>query len=103
MIEPADQRIKRLADPKLIKRLSKANIWFDQLTQKNTSMQQIAEQENVSRSYVSRIIRLAFLSPNIVKAIMTGKAPETLTADKLIHHIPLPIDWNEQRELLGLN
>lgn len=66
-------------------------------------MQQMAEAENVTRSYVYRFIRLAFLSPDIVKAIMTGKAPETLTADKLIRHITLPIDWKEQRELLGFD
>ena len=103
MIEPAQHRIKRIADPKLLKLLSKANIWFDRLTKNNSSMQQIAEAEDVSRSYVSRVIRLAFLSPTIVKAIMTGKAPEMLTADKLIHHIPLPIDWQEQHKLLGFD
>lgn len=103
MIEPADYRIKRSADPKVLKLLSKANIWFDRLTQKNISMQKITENENVSRSYVSRIIRLAFLSPDIVKAIVTGKAPETLTVDKLIRVIPLPIGWQEQRKLLGLD
>ena len=103
IIEPAEHRIKRSADPKLLKLLSKANIWFDQLTQKNSSMQQISKDENVSRSYVSRIIRLAFLSPNVAKAIISGKAPETLTADKLIHHIPLPIDWQEQHKLLGFD
>ena len=102
MIEPAEHRIKRSADPKLVKLLSKANIWFDRLTKNNSSMLQIAQDENVSRSYVSRIIRLAFLSPDIVKAIMKGKAPEMLTADKLIRHMPLPIDWQEQRKLLGL-
>ena len=67
MVEPAEHRIKRIADPKLLKLLSKAHIWFDRLTQNNVLMQQIAEQEHVSRSYVSRVIRLAFLSPDIVK------------------------------------
>ena len=103
MVEPAEHRIKRIADPKLLKLLSKAHIWFDRLTQNNVLMQQIAEQEHVSRSYVSRVIRLAFLSPDIVKAIITGKAPEMLTADKLIRHIPLPIDWQAQHKLLGFD
>lgn len=103
MIELAEHRIKRSEDPKLLKLLSKANIWFDRLTKKNISMQQIAEEESVSRSYVSRIIRLAFLSPEIVKAIMTGKSPVMLTADKLVRNIPLPIDWDEQRKLLGFD
>ena len=103
MIEPAEHRIKRSVDPKLLKLLSKANIWFDRLTKKNVSMQQIAEEECVSRSYVSRIIRLAFLSPDIVKAIMTGKAPETLTVDKIVKQVPLPIDWKDQRKLVGFD
>ncbi|MEZ0209039.1 MAG: recombinase family protein [Candidatus Paceibacterota bacterium] len=103
IVEPAEHRIKRSADPKMLKLLSKANIWFDRLTKKNISMQQIADQENVTRSYVSRIIRLAFLSPDIVKAIMSGKAPEMLTVDKLVKNIPLPIDWKDQHQLLGFD
>ena len=101
IIEPPENRIKRSVDPKLLKLLSKANIWFDRLTKIDNSMQQIVEEEQVSRSYVSRIIRLAFLALDIVKAIIYCKAQDTLTANKLIKHMPLPIDWNEQRKLLG--
>jgi len=42
-----------------------------------------------------------FLSPRIQKAIMTGAQPVDLTAKKLAHIGPLPIDWTEQESLLG--
>lgn len=104
MIEPPEHRVKRAADPKLLKLLSKSNIWFERLAEKKAaSMQQIGDEEGVSRSYVSRVIQLAFLSPDIVKTIMTGKQSEMLTADKLINSPHLPIDWKEQRKMLGFD
>jgi len=47
------------------------------------------------------MIQLAFLAPDIVRAILGGKHPPLLTADKLMHSLPLPLDWREQRKLLG--
>lgn len=104
MIEPPQYKIKRSADPKLLRLLSKAHIWFDQLTSgKVTTMQQIADEEKLTGSYISRVMQLAFLAPDIVKAIMIGKQPERITVDYLMQQLPLPIDWKEQRKVLGFD
>ncbi len=104
MIEPPQYKIKRSADQKLLRLLSKAHIWFDQLTSgKVSTMQQIAEEEKLTGSYISRVIQLVFLAPDIVKAIMTGKQPERITVDYLMQQLPLPIDWKEQRRLLEVD
>ena len=44
---------------------------------------EIARRENVTDSYVSRIIDLGFLAPDIIAAIANGTAPVDLTANKL--------------------
>jgi len=64
----------------------------------------IASQERVTPGYISRLLRLPLLAPDIVTAIVSGKNPPQLTAKKLMRHaLELPIDWTEQRKLLGFH
>ena len=57
--------------------------------------------EGVTGRYVARVISLAFLAPEIVASILAGTQPIDLMAQKLIKQIDLPLDWAEQRALLG--
>lgn len=50
---------------------------------------------------MSRLLPLAFLSPKITEAILTGTQPVDLTAQRLSRITNLPSAWNEQAELLG--
>ena len=50
-------------------------------------------------SYVTRVIYLALLAPDIVQAIVRGEQPVELTADPG----PLPMAWEDQREMLGMS
>ena len=61
----------------------------------------LAQQEGVSRSYFTRLVRLSYLAPDITHAILDGRQPPELTADKLLAHSRLPLPWHEQRTLLG--
>ena len=38
-----------------------------------TSVSEIGDAENISKSYVSRILRLALLAPDIIEAILAGQ------------------------------
>jgi site-specific DNA recombinase len=60
----------------------------------------IAAGEGISSSYVTRLLRLAFLAPDIVTAILNGRHPPQLTANRLMDDTRLPLDWTAQRELL---
>ena len=53
------------------------------------------------RSYFTRILRLSYLAPDIAQAILDGRQPRDLTADKLLAHSRLPLAWPEQRTALG--
>ena len=61
----------------------------------------LAKQEGVSPSYFTRLVRLSYLAPDITQAILDGRQPRDLTADKLLAHSRLPLTWHEQRTVLG--
>ena len=64
------------------------------------TLREIAAEERVSSSYVSRLVRLAFIAPDILTAILNGRHPPHLTANRLMDDTRLPLDWRAQRELL---
>jgi hypothetical protein len=49
----------------------------------------------------ARLVRVSYLAPDITQAILDGRQPRDLTADKLLAHSRLPLTWHEQRTLLG--
>lgn len=65
------------------------------------SIGETAEEAGVSRSYFTRILRLTYLAPDIVQAILSGSHPPDLTAARLKAASRLPLAWQHQRELLG--
>jgi ParB-like chromosome segregation protein Spo0J len=65
-----------------------------------TTVSEIGDAENISKSYVSRILRLALLAPDIVEAILEGSKDQALMLERLER--PLPTSWGEQRRGLGI-
>jgi DNA invertase Pin-like site-specific DNA recombinase len=61
----------------------------------------LAQREGVSRSYFTRLVRLSYLAPDITQAILDGRQPRDLTAEKLLEHSRLPLAWHDQRIVLG--
>ena len=64
-------------------------------------LEAIANEEKITASYATRLVRLAFLAPDILAAILAGKQPPGLTANKLMADTRLPLDWRDQRAALG--
>ena len=96
----ADARAR--PDPALVKALVRAHSWFGRLASGQAGgIGEIADDEGLTRSYVTRVLRLAFLAPRITEAILGGRQPPHLTADRLIRSSRLPLAWQEQRRLLG--
>ncbi len=82
-------------DPGLIALLRKARNWWLQLQTGTIDIATIAHEEKVNDSWVSRIVRLNFLAPTIVEAILAGTQPASVSATTL-RTANLPIDWDEQ-------
>jgi len=52
-------------------------------------------------NYFARLVRLSYLTLDITQAILDGRQPADLTADKLLAHSRLPLAWHDQRNVLG--
>ena len=66
------------------------------------SIDAMASRLGVRRDYVAVLVRLSYLSPEIVRAILVGQQPVELTPTRLVMlSRNLPHDWQEQRRLLG--
>jgi hypothetical protein len=83
-------------DGTLIKALARAWRWQRMLDEgAYTTVSEIGEAENISKSYVSRILRLALLAPDIVEGILARTVHQGLMFERLER--PLPASWVEQR------
>ena len=91
------------ADSALLKAVARAHQWSeDLLLGRAQSVAEIAEREGVANRYVRRVMRLAFLAPEIVEAIVAGNQPPELTAEALAERIDLPLLWTAQERAVGI-
>ncbi len=95
-----DERPTQL-DDSLLKAVARGYVWYEKLvTGKVNSLRAIASELGVHERYVSRILRTAFLAPDIVEAIMEGRQPAQLTIERL--RLGAPLAWTEQRKIFGV-
>jgi site-specific DNA recombinase len=101
LVENSDNETK--ADPGLLRIIARAHDLQERVMQTNDlTLHAIASQEHVTPGYISRLLRLPSLAPDIITALVNGKKPPQLTAKKLMRlALELPVDWIEQRKLLG--
>jgi site-specific DNA recombinase len=68
-------------DAVVVKAIARASVWFEQLTTgKSQSMAEIGVRENITDNYVSNLIHLAWLSPDIVGRVLDGDPEATALA-----------------------
>ncbi|EXI92779.1 MAG: hypothetical protein AW12_00259 [Candidatus Accumulibacter sp. BA-94] len=85
----------------ILNALSRAFHWQRLLDEgRMTSGVEIARQEGLNQSSVNELLRLTLLSPQIVRALLAGRQPKTLTLRWLKNH-EMPADWDAQREVFG--
>ena len=89
----------RRTDSTLIKALARAYRWKRLLDAGSfATIEEIAAHERISASYLTRVMRLTLLAPDIIEAILDGRTPD-LGMDELLN--PMTPLWSEQRALLG--
>lgn len=90
---------RRRVDNAMIKALARAFRWRKMLeTGAHGTVEEIAAAEKINASYVSRVLRLTLLAPDIVEAILDGRQPVELQLEDLLR--PFPAEWHEQTQLL---
>jgi ParB-like chromosome segregation protein Spo0J len=96
---PTDRKLR--PDGTLVKALARAWRWQRLLDDGiYTTVSDIGDAENISKSYVSRILRLALLAPDIVDEILAGSTNQPLVLERLEQ--PLPMTWGQQRSMAGI-
>jgi hypothetical protein len=89
----------RRVDTALVKAVVRAHRWRQMLESgEYNSSAELAKAEKVNDSYLSRILRLTLIAPDIIEAILTGRQPSTLQLDDLLK--PLPTAWELQHSAL---
>jgi len=87
----------------LIGLIAKAHLYLGALTYgSGAAHTEIAKRLGVNGPDISRILPMAFLSPKITEAILTGQQPVDFTIPKLTRILDLPVGWKDQHRLLGL-
>jgi hypothetical protein len=82
-------------DSALLKALARGFRWQKMLKDGNyQTIEEIAEAENINPSYVSRVLRMTLLAPEIVEAILAGRQPEGLTMARAMQ--TFPVEWKQQ-------
>ena len=93
---------ERTPDEALLKALAKAYHWQRQLDKGTySSVEDLAKRKKINSSYVSRILRLNYLSPTIKQAILDGTQPKTLMLEDMRH--AFPDLWDEQLAFFGFS
>lgn len=92
---PAGAQQRRKNDNTLVKALARAFRWKRMLESgEATTIAELAEREGIAVSYVTRLLRLTLLSPDIVEAILDGRQGPAVTLARLME--PFPLEWEAQ-------
>jgi DNA invertase Pin-like site-specific DNA recombinase len=86
-------------DEVLIRNIAKAHQYYASIKSGQT-FDQLAASDGLSKRRLLQIIPFAYVAPDIVKSIIAGLQPISLTSEWLQRH-PLPNDWDEQRGIVA--
>jgi hypothetical protein len=97
LIQPNGSSAEPNADRTLVKSIIQGRRWWQELLA-NTSMtvQDLAQREGKTAAYIVRIVRLAFLSPTVLRSIIDGTLPAHLTVKRLTAPDAVPARWDRQ-------
>ena len=87
-------------DNTLIKALARAFRWKRMLDSGEfATIAELAEREGIAPSYMTRVLRLTLLAPDIVEAILDGKHGPEVTLARVLE--PFPMEWADQPDHFG--
>jgi hypothetical protein len=90
---------KPCVDSTLVKALARAFRWKKMLESGQfTTITELAEHENLALTYMTRVLRLSLLAPDIVEMILEGMQPPEMTLATMLE--PFPVEWERRREAM---
>lgn len=92
---PAGAATSRKPDSTLVKALARAFRWKRMLgSGEFATIAELAEREGIAPSYMTRVLRLTLLAPDIVQAILDGRAGPEVTLAQVLE--TFPAEWSRQ-------
>lgn len=102
LIVPSTTTAAGKPDPKLIRLITRSHDWAMRfISGRHKTIREIAQAEEVTASYVTRLIQIGFMAPDLMQIIVRGQQPPHLTAHALLTAGGLPLSWEEQALKLG--
>ncbi len=103
LIDGVDNKSRGIPDRSMLRLLAQAHRYRELLLAgQGRSMTDLAREAGVGRTYFCRVVRLGFLAPDAVQAILRDRHPPELTAKRLSLHTKLPAAWADQIAALGI-
>ena len=103
LIDGAGGGPRGVPDRSMLRLLVQAHRYREMLLDaQGRTMFELAQEAGVGRPYFSRIVKLGFLAPDVVKATLRDRHPPELTAKRLSLHTKLPNAWEDQILALGI-
>lgn len=88
-------------DSTLVKALARAFRWKRMLESGEfATIAELAEREGIAPSYLTRVLRLTLLAPEVVEAILYGRQGLAVTLARLLE--PFPVEWDRQAVIIRL-
>ncbi|CAN7745429.1 hypothetical protein LJR234_002615 [Mesorhizobium amorphae] len=85
-------------DNTLLRAVVQAFAWKHQLEAGQfVTISELAEAKKLDRSFISHLLRLTLLAPDLVEAILDGRQPATMQLQPLVRGFP--VEWERQRRL----
>ena len=95
--DPGRAGVGRGTEASLIKLLAQANRYWRELRQGQIDITRLAERGRISPAYVTRVLRLAFLSPKVIDALLAGRLKAGISAQTLLDSDAVEPLWSAQQ------
>lgn len=96
LVQDSGATAQATPDRSLVRLLVQARRWWNMLRTGEISTTELAVREGVTSSYISRVVRLAFLAPAVTEAILAGRQRAGVTVASLTAEGAIAADWQTQ-------
>ncbi len=96
-------RSPREPDRSLLRLIAQAHRYREiMMTAQGKTVAELAASVGVGSSYYTRLVKLSFLSPDVIHAILRGRQRLELNAKRLARYPAVPVNWADQKTLTGI-
>ncbi|MHA6724311.1 recombinase family protein [Sphingomonas sp. RS2018] len=96
LVDAAGAPLVAAPDTALLRLIAKAHRWWTELRKGDLDITSLSQREGVKPSYMTRVLRLAFLSPKVIDAVLKGRQSTAATISELTLGCGVPAAWEEQ-------